>query len=245
VIEDVNGNSNTKTWEVERINFFVISDFNDKITYPAGEELVFEYTPTGAISKTAVFKLDDIEIGRDDSLASNVSGIVKKYTIPAQAHGSHLLEVYLEGTMADGTELPPTDSVIKDILFYDATAETPVIGCATPNLKVKQYATENIVFTVYDPKADIPEVDIYVDEVFVSHMTLTSNEDYYKTPTGIYSYVGTEPGKHTIEIKCREQVETINIELEKLDVNIAPITDGLVFDFNPVGKNNSDIENRL
>jgi hypothetical protein len=76
-------------------------------------------------------------------------------------------------------------------------------------------------------------------------MTLTSNEDYYKTPTGIYSYVGTEPGKHTIEIKCRDQVEMINIELEKLDVNIAPITAGLVFDFNPVGKNNSDIENRL
>lgn len=245
VVEDVNGNSNTKTWEVERINFFVTSDFNDKITYPAGEELVFEYIPTGAISKTAVFKLDGNEIGRDNSLDSTVSGIVKKYTIPAQSHGSHLLEVYLEGTMIDGTELPPTDPVIKDILFYDINAEIPVIGCATPNLKVKQYATENIVFTVYDPKADIPEVDIYVDKVFVSHMTLTSNEDYYKTPTGIYSYVGTEPGKHTIEIKCRDQVETINIELEKLDVNIAPITDGLVFDFNPVGKNNSDIENRL
>ena len=44
---------------------------------------------------------------------------------------------------------------------------------------------------------------------------------------------------------CRGQVETINIDLEKLDVNIAPITDGLVFDFNPVGKNNSDTENRL
>ena len=245
VVEDVNGNSNTKTWEVERINFFVTSDFNDKITYPAGEELVFEYVPTGAISKTAVFKLDGAEIGRDSSLDSTISGIVKKYTIPAQVHGSHLLEVYLEGTMVDGTELPPTDPVIKDILFYDTNAEIPVIGCATPNIKVKQYATENIVFTVYDPKADIPEVDIYVDGVFVSHMILNANEAYYKTPTGIYSYVGTEPGNHKIEIMCRGQVETINIDLEKLDVNIAPITDGLVFDFNPVGKNNSDTENRL
>jgi hypothetical protein len=150
--------------------------------------------------------------------------------------------------MVDGTELPPTDSVIKDILFFDPNAETPIIGCATPTLKIKQYATENIIFTVYDPKvgiAGIPEVDIFVDDIFMSHIFLTSNEAYSKTPTGIYSYVGTEPGNHTVKIKCRDQVETISIELEKLDVNIAPITEGIVFDFNPVGKNNSDIENRL
>jgi hypothetical protein len=154
----------------------------------------------------------------------------------------------MEGTMADGTELPPVGPVIKDLLFYDPTAEIPIIGCATPNLKVKQYATENIIFTVYDPKvgaAGTPEVNILVDDKLVSTMKLTSNTDYNKTPTGVYTYTGTEVGTHTIKIVCRDQVETINIEVEKLDVNIAPVTAGLVFDFNPVGKNNSDIENRL
>jgi hypothetical protein len=176
---------------------------------------------------------------------STVSGIVRTFEIPAQEHGSHLLEVYLEGKLPDGTELEPTESVIKDLLFYDPTSNVPIIGCATPELTIKQYATKEIIFTVYDPKNDIPEVKIFVDDVLKSTQSLVANENYGRTPTGSYSFMSTDVGRHVIKIVCRDHAEEIIVDVEKLDVDIAPVTVGLAFDFNPVGYNNNDTANRL
>jgi hypothetical protein len=93
--------------------------------------------------------------------------------------------------------------------------------------------------------ADIPEVNIFVDDVLKSTLRINPNPDYNNTPTGSYSYVSSEVGTHTIKIVCRGYEEIINVDVEKLDANITPVTVGLAFDFNPVGYNNNDVANRL
>ena len=47
-------------------------------------------------------------------------------------------------------------------------------------------------------------------------------------------------GKHTIKLICGETEKVITVYGEELDAEIEPITAGLVFDFNPVGRNNGD-----
>jgi hypothetical protein len=194
----------------------------------------------------AYFYLDNEFIG-EQKLGKTDSNRDINYEIPGQAHGSHLLEIYLSGKMDNDAELPTVGPVRKDLLFVDPNNDQPIIGCNTPEISIKQYETKNIIFTVYDKNAEIPEVDIFMDTIEspVAHLAVPSNADYFGTNTAIYSFVGTEIGTHEIKIKCKEQIKLVKIIVEKLDVPVEPITTGLVFDFNPAGKNNNDTSNRL
>ena len=243
-VTDDNGAVATKTWSVQQIELAVESSFKDMLTYEAGKELVFNYTPYGAIDKTAIFILDGQELGRVP-LTSDVSGREMKYTLPAQEHGSHLLEVYLEAMLEGRSEPVPSNRITKDILWYDTKGATPVIGAQAHNIKVKQYSTTNIIYTIYDPSVDTPTAQIAVDGVVVATSTLTANQNYNNTPTGVYSYMGASIGIHKIKIICGKTVKEITVEVESLGIEIAPVTDGLVFDFNPVGRSNEDTQNRL
>lgn len=242
VVTDDNGSTVTKSWSVQQIDLSVDSTFDDKSTYSVYEDLVFTYIPNGSVEKTAVFKLDGEELDRV-TLTADISGTEAKYRIPPQTHGSHLLEFYLEADI-NGSKVS-SNHAIKDILFYDPANNIPVIGCSTPTLKTKQYSTVNIVYTVYDPKSEEPTVTIEVDGTVVSTTTVTNNPNYNNTPTAVYSYTETVIGPHVIKIICRDQVKEIIVDVEDLGVVIAPVTTGLAFDFNPAGKTNGDVANRL
>lgn len=242
VVTDDNGSVVTKNWKVQQLELFIRSSFNSKITYPAGEELLFSYEPNGAVDKTAVFLLDNKELGRI-AIGADVSGTEIKYRIPPQTHGSHLLEFYLEADV-NGVTITSAHE-FKDLLFFNTANSRPVLGTEWPSTKIMQYSSTNIVYTVYDAATETPTVTIKVDNKEVSTVTLKANTEYNNTPTGVFSYLGTEVGKHTIQIICKDAVKTITIDVEDIGISVAPVTDGLVFDFNPIGLSNDDIEKRL
>ena len=227
-ITDDAGSLVTKTWTVQKIDVRLESTFNDTFTYPINS-VSFDYTPYGAISKDVHFILDGKEIGK---VTTSASGIPMAYEIPSQDHGSHLLEVYMTAEV-NGNSIE-SNHIIKDILWYDGVTSA-VIGSTYQEFTARQYDTTNIKATIYDPTTETPTVEIAVDGNIVSNQTLTES-------TLIYPYKTDIVGNHTITIKCGEVVKTLIATITKLDINVSPVTAGLVFDFNPTGKSNNDVD---
>lgn len=226
-ITDEAGSLVTKSWTVQKVDVRLESTFNDTFTYPLGT-VSFTYTPYGAIEKEVHFILDGKEIG---TVTTSASGIPMAYTLPSQSHGSHLLEVYMTALINGNTI--ESNHIFKDVLWYNATTGIPVIGCTKQKFTAKQHATTNVTYTVHDPNTETPEVTIAVDGKIVSTQTLERN-------TNTYPFRSDEIGEHIITITCGDTVKTIIATITELGITIEPITAGLVFDFNPTGKSNTD-----
>ena len=228
-IVDEAGSLVTKTWTVQKIDVRIESTFNDKLTYPMGT-ISFDYIPYGAISKDIHFVLDGVEIGK---ITTASSGIPMAYEIPAQSHGAHLLEVYMTSEI-NGNDIE-SNHIVKDIIWYDSASTVPVISTVYQNFTARQYDATNIEYTVYDSTTETPTVEIAVDGIVVSSPTLSAS-------TNTYSFKTDVVGEHIITITCGETVKTLTATITKLDINISPVTAGLVFDFNPSGKSNNDTD---
>lgn len=228
-ITDDAGSLVTKNWTVQKIDVRIESDFNDKLTHPIGK-VTFSYTPYGTVEKVIHFKLDGNEI---HTVTTNSSGVPMSYEIPQQTHGAHLFEVYMT-TEINGNAIE-SNHIVKDILWYDPNSNVPVIGCAVKEFTAKQYDATNITYTVYDPRTETPTVKLAVDGKVVSTLTLDDN-------TQIWQYKSADVGDHTLTITCGDTVKTITAHIEELDIEIEPVTAGLVFDFDPSGKSNGDAD---
>ena len=233
----------TKAWTVKVVDVRLESSFDDTKKNMAGQPVNFTFTPYGSVEKTVHFLLDGKEIATKTSSAA-ASGLSDAYVVSAHEHGTHLFEIYMTAEINGKTV--ESNHIIKDIIWYDETSNVPVIGTISQEFTARQYEATNITYTVYDPSTETPSVSLkatYVNEdgeiveEFSSNLVLNSN-------TQVWQYKTDVIGEHTLTITCGETVKTLVATIVELGINVAPITAGLVFDFNPVGRSNND-ENRL
>lgn len=238
VVDDA-GSVATKTWEANNIELKVESTFDDKRYYDFDKYLVFTCSPYGAVDKEIHIILDNEEF--TDTLSAATSGDTYPWEFPKLSHGSHYLHVYTKATI--NSEPHYSNHIYKDVLIRDPASNIPLIGCSTQTIDAKQYETVNVEYYVYDPTNENPVVNIYVDDELVSTRTLSSNRD-------IYTFQSSVEGDHTVKISCSNMSgatteKIIQISVKTIGVVIAPVTGGLVFDFNPVGHSNEDISENI
>lgn len=280
VTQSDSGITQTRTWTVQMVDVRLESDFRDEYTNPVNEAVSFTYVPYGAVQKVVHFKLDGTELPTV-TLTAGQSGSTQMYMIPAHAHGTHTLEVWMIATV--GIQQVESNHIYKDIIWYDDEADTPIISCsqkavAVPSSatydenrtyyvkenglfteaevdastwdtavasglyymdnKAKQYSSTSIRFNVYDPTTPTPEITLFEDGVEIGTRVLTESMN------NIWAYKTDHSGVHTLKIQCGSAFVEVIMNIEDLGVDIQPVTSNLVFDFNPVGRSNSDA-NRL
>lgn len=227
-ITDSYGTIGTKTWTLTVVDFKLDSIFDDKLFYSG--DVTFRYTPYGNISKDVHFILDGVEIS---GITTSVSGRQMTQTIPAQAHGSHLLQVYMTATI--NAQKVTSDSIFKDIIWVDAENRTPIIGCSIFHFSAQQYNTTAIPYVIYDPENNPAIITLSVNGKPLSTLSVDRTAQ-------IWSYKSSEIGKQTLAITCGSVTKTIEAEIEKLGIDIKPVTTNLAFDFNPAGKSNGSTD---
>ena len=236
-VVDAGGSTVVKTWTVQVVDVRIESTFSDRITYPAGNAVKFTYTPYGAVSKTVHVVLDGVEL---TPATVTSSGVLQSYTLPAQAHGAHLLECWITATV-NNAEIE-TDHIFKDIVWFDEASDVPVIGCIYRydhygKVPAKQYDSTGIQMHVFDPNTAAPTIVKTVDGAVASTEVLT-------TSAHVWPYKTDVVGDHTLIVTCGVTQLKIIVAVEELGIEITPITAGLAFDFNPVGLSNNSA-NRL
>lgn len=241
-VTDEGGSVVVKTWTVQMVDIRLESAFSDKYTTAIGRTVSFTYTPYGAVNKTIHFKLDGVET----TTTTSSSGTLQSYTIPAQTHGSHLLEVWITATI-NNSEIE-TNHIYRDIIWYDDSRgedghyKEAIIGCIYRNdyygkVTARQYDTTAIVYNVFDPTTNYPVVKRYVDGVLVGTDTISESQN-------TWNYQSDDIGEHTLKIVCRNTTVTIIMSIVELGIDVSPVTGGLEVDFNPIGITNSS-ENRV
>ena len=229
-ITDSVGTLSTKTWTITIVDFKLESSFDDTLFY--SDEVSFRYIPYGNINKTVHFILDGVEL---DSVNTTASGRQLSYVLTKQSHGAHLLKVYMTATV--NNQDIQSSTIIKDIIWVDPDERTPIIGCAMQEFTTQQYHATNIPYVVYDPDHNPATVKLAVDGNTVS--TLSVNRTVQT-----WSYKSSDVGSHDLTISCRKVTKILKANIEKLDIDVEPVTANLEFDFNPTGFSNSDT-NRL
>lgn len=229
-ITDSVGTLSTKTWTITIIDFKLESSFNDTLFY--SDEVSFRYIPYGNINKTIHFILDDVEL---DSVNTTASGRQLSYVLTKQSHGAHLLKVYMTATV--NNQDIQSETIIKDIIWVNPDDRTPIIGCSMQEFTTQQYHATNIPYVVYDPDHNPATVKLAVDGNTVSTLSVNRTAQ-------TWSYKSSDIGNHNLTISCRKVTKILKANIEKLDIDVEPVTANLEFDFNPTGYSNSD-ENRL
>lgn len=242
-ITHATGSVATKAWTVKVVDVRLVESFDDTKKQTANAPVNYTFIPYGGIEKTVHFILDGEEIGTKTSVAAS-SGLSDSYTIPAHSHGTHLLEVYMSAAV-NGKDIE-SNHIFSDIIWYDEASDIPVISCVQQEFTARQYETTNIEYTVYDPSTENPVVTrkaTYVNEEgetvesYNSTVTLETNTDIWSFKTDVI-------GEHTLTITCGETVKTLKATVTELGIEVSPVTTGLIFDFNPVGYSNNDV-NRI
>lgn len=134
------------------------------------------------------------------------------------------------------TYIPTEDETIQSGKTYYTKEITNGVSYYSHKIYANQYDTTTIPYYVFSPLTGTPTVTQTADGNTTTKTLQTAADTWsYKTDT---------VGEHSLVISCGETSITISMNIAELDIDVAPVTANLAFDFNPTGLSNTS-ENRL
>ena len=228
-VENSDGLTKSLTYTINVIALSVSTTFN--LFTVCYNDLTFYYTPVGAGTKTVHFLMDGEEFDTAEVISSGRS---QSHVIPMQSHGAHTLEVYAEMTV-DGVTVV-SNSITLGLLWIDPSNMTPALSAIFGFVEAVQGETLTIPYLAYDPAYETAAVTLSViDSEGNTYSSRTLNVDRTQQSWSIQEY----PAGNTIfRLSLGDVSVEFTVAVTDSGVIIEPVTDSLVFTFNPSGRSN-------
>ena len=231
---DIGGASNvtvSKSWSLTTTELKAVWEYDETTVNSTEQNFVIEWVATGlGLSKTTHIIIDG-EIHLTTTPTNTTS--TQQYIIETSkmveynlTHGSHTFEMYITAEV-DGTELPPTKSVYKNIMFAQPGNTLPIINVGAPTEKLTQYNTIQIPVTVYilNNVAGTATVVLKENSVIKDTWTNIKNQE-----THYWAYTPTSSGMLPLAVQCGQTEKTFTVEIEAVDIDINEVS-GYAFKF--------------
>lgn len=225
-VTDSYGATRKLTFKINAVSIAVTSTFDDSKAYVGA--ISFPYTPLGAVEKTIHFVVDGKETG---TYTTSVSNRQQTYSIPAQAHGAHTLDVYATATIND-TEVE-SDRLRYDIISIVSGNNTPVIASSFRTAEVEQFSTLLIPYIVYNPATTTSDITLSANGIEISNQTIDRTRQ-------TWSYRAETPGELELKIACGSVTKTFNLTVTESEIDVRPEEADLVLFLTSVNRSNNE-----
>ena len=225
-VTDSYGATRKLTFKINAVSIAVTSTFDDSKAYTGA--ISFPYTPMGAVEKTIHFLVDDKETG---TYITSVSNRQQTYSIPAQAHGAHTLDVYATATIND-TEVE-SDHLRYDIISIVSGNNTPVIASSFRTAEVEQFGTLLIPYIVYNPATTTSDITLSANGTVISDQMIDRTRQ-------TWSYRAETPGELELKIACGSVSKTFNLTVRESEIDVRPEEADLVLFLTSVNRSNNE-----
>ena len=225
-VADVYGNSRSLILTVTTEALSIVSSFDASIAYTG--DILFTYTPIGAMEKQVYILLDD-EVIHQTTVTT--SGRQQAFTIPAPSHGSHELKVYFKA-MFDGV-MAQSNTLYYEIICVEQGNNTPIIACAFTRSEAEQYETVAIPYIVYSPASLTSQITLAENGTEVASLTVDRT---YQT----WSYRPMETGEVELTITCGDTVKMITMTVRASELPVQPETEFQSLYLSSYGRSNNE-----
>lgn len=225
-VTDSYGTTRKLTYTIDAISVSISSTFDESQVFTGS--ISYKYTPVGALEKTVHFVVDGEEIA---AAVTSVTNRQQTYTLPAQSHGSHSLEVYISAEVSGATI--ESNHLFYEIICLEAGNMTLVIASSFRETEVMQYNTLLIPYLVYHPASSVADVTLSVDGEVVSALQVERTLQQW-------SYRVSQSGQVTLSIACGEVVKSFPLQIKESEISAGAETEDLELYLTSMGRSNSE-----
>lgn len=226
-VTDAYGNSRSLNYNLTVVDLSLASSFDATVAYTGA--IAFPYTPVAAVEKTMHFVVDGTEIGTE---VVTTSGRQQTYTIPAQSHGCHQLEVWFSA-FVDGEDVE-SNHLHYAVICTEAGNTTPIIAVDFREKTAEQYGTIVIPYIVYDPMSLLANI-VLSDGKKATDLTVNRTKQ-------VWSYRPEDDGGLTLSISCGAAVARINLTITPATLDVEAETNDLSLYLSSYGRSNNEAD---
>lgn len=202
-----------------------------------------DFTTSWSISGNTEDRISTIVI--DDTYTFNLDST--SLTIPRQelisyglTHGAHKFEIKASAIIGTDPEPKESNSIIKNIIFYDSSKSDYIVACDFFDKKIQQYSTIQLPIMIYhaDNINGTAVIDFKVNSGLKGSLNSCQNLTKY-----VFAYTPENDGFVQLQFICGGTTLDLTLDVESLDLNITEV-DGYEFKFKATEfTNNNEIQN--
>ena len=245
-------NFRSQTWQVNITDLQLTTTFNETMVYSSNQQPKVDISIKGNIKKQVKVSLINYsdnktltEVYKKD-FAASTSDIKDSFNLNLSTHGVYGLIFECTGEINKTAIQSPV--LYKEFIFIEEGNKTPLIRWGYYNKDhLTQYEYENFIYGIYNPGNPNSPINIQLyseNNGKTQNLTVTPNNSNYEWMYYAPSYSTAIEGQE-FSIK----ITGTSVENKKLIVvdpfqnaDLIQPVGGVVFDFNPVGRTNNDLD---